>query len=105
MLSDEIDKRRSVCVAAHCEMSDSTEGNRLKVGDRVVRGPSWQWGNQDGGPGNAGTVKDGTKASSGWLKVSWDKGGEYSYRMVEKEQIFDLVRWCEGEGQTMNNQL
>ena len=26
------------------------------VGVRVVRGPDWQWGDQDGGPGHVGTV-------------------------------------------------
>lgn len=31
----------------------------IAVGDRVVRGPSWNWGaTQDGGPGNFGTVID-----------------------------------------------
>jgi len=28
------------------------------VGVRVVRGPDWKWGDQDGGEGNAGTVID-----------------------------------------------
>ena len=28
----------------------------ILVGSRVVRGPDWQWGDQDGGPGHVGTV-------------------------------------------------
>lgn len=30
----------------------------ISVGDRVVRGPAWSWGDQDGGPGGYGTVID-----------------------------------------------
>lgn len=34
----------------------------IGVGDRVVRGPSWDWGaGQDGGPGGLGTVVDVSK--------------------------------------------
>lgn len=37
----------------------STAGSGISVGDRVVRGPSWDWGElQDGGPGGYGTVVD-----------------------------------------------
>ena len=28
----------------------------ILVGSRVVRGPDWQWGDQDGGQGHVGTV-------------------------------------------------
>ena len=28
----------------------------IEPGIRVVRGPDWKWQNQDGGPGNLGTV-------------------------------------------------
>ena len=39
----------------------------FKVGCRVVRGPDWKWGEQDGGEGNVGTVvevKYGMEAAS-----------------------------------------
>ena len=43
----------------------------LKDGDRVIRGPDWNWDNQDGGEGKQGTV---TKCSQhGWATVRWDK--------------------------------
>ena len=32
------------------------EPGLILVGSRVVRGPDWQWGDQDGGPGHVGTV-------------------------------------------------
>jgi hypothetical protein len=32
------------------------KGERLILGTRVIRGPDWDWDNQDGGVGNAGTV-------------------------------------------------
>lgn len=30
----------------------------IAVGDSVVRGPAWNWGEDDGGPGGYGTVID-----------------------------------------------
>lgn len=30
----------------------------ISIGDCVVRGPAWNWGDQDGGPGGRGTVID-----------------------------------------------
>lgn len=39
--------------------SASTSSHSIALGDRVVRGPSWDWGaGQDGGPGGLGTVVD-----------------------------------------------
>eukprot|EP01063_Lacrimia_lanifica_P002967 TRINITY_DN11601_c0_g1_i1.p1 TRINITY_DN11601_c0_g1~~TRINITY_DN11601_c0_g1_i1.p1 ORF type:complete len:2693 (+),score=956.95 TRINITY_DN11601_c0_g1_i1:82-8160(+) len=43
-------------------------------GDRVVRGPTWQWGDQDGGAGSTGTVLGGHD-EDGWVVVEWDKSG------------------------------
>jgi len=46
------------------------------VGDRVVRGPDWSWGDQDGG--GPGTV---TLAEDGWSIVRWDTGeDDHRYR-------------------------
>ena len=33
-----------------------TEPGVILVGSRVVRGPDWQWADQDGGAGHVGTV-------------------------------------------------
>lgn len=38
--------------------SSGTVAAGISVGDRVVRGPAWNWGDQDGGPGGYGTVID-----------------------------------------------
>ena len=54
----------------------------MEVGLRVVRGPDWMWGNQDGGEGNVGTVvhlghdifEDKT------VLVYWDSGTQANYR-------------------------
>ena len=56
----------------------------LKPGFRVVRGPDWQWGDQDGGEGHVGTVvevghpseSDGGRA----VVVQWDCGERCRYR-------------------------
>ena len=59
----------------------------IYVGDRVVRGPNWKWGNQDGSKGLQGTVR----ALRQWMPndgnipteavVYWDHGlyGNYRY--------------------------
>ena len=52
----------------------------LLPGLRVVRGPDWEWGDQDGGEGHVGTVvevgeppvSDGGRA----VVVQWDCGAE-----------------------------
>ena len=58
-------------------------------GLRVVRGPNWKWGNQDGGEGGVGTVVDvvnvdqpsgGSCALQRGIVVEWDKGGRCNYR-------------------------
>ena len=44
----------------------------IAVGDRVVRGPSWNWGaRQDGGPGNLGTVIDVRKEALNCTIISY----------------------------------
>ncbi|XP_071494341.1 E3 ubiquitin-protein ligase mind-bomb-like [Diadema antillarum] len=61
------------------------------VGARVVRGPSWNWGEQDGGEGHLGTitavvvpVTDHTDGDSPLsptaVKVTWDSGKKGNYR-------------------------
>ena len=56
----------------------------IYLGLRVVRGPDWEWGDQDGGEGHVGTVvevgepsvSDGGRA----VVVQWDFGERARYR-------------------------
>ncbi len=43
----------------------------LPVGTRVRRGPDWTWWNQDGTPGNLGTVRP-ERDHPQWARVEWD---------------------------------
>lgn len=49
------------------------------LGVRVVRGPDWEWGGQDGGEGFVGTVV-GLEEGSGDVLVQWDMGQRNKYR-------------------------
>jgi hypothetical protein len=65
-------------------------GGPLTAGDRVRRGPDWQWSDQDGGVGGLGTVLK--IDENGWIKVKWDRtGGTNSYRTAALGGT-DLVR-------------
>ena len=48
------------------------------VGCRVVRGPDWKWGKQDGGEGHVGTVR--SFESPEEVVVVWDTGTAANYR-------------------------
>ena len=62
------------------------------AGMRVMRGPDWKWGDQDGGKGSIGTVTD-TDDGDGWVKVKWDSNsGNNSYR-VGASGKFDLIEF------------
>jgi E3 ubiquitin-protein ligase mind-bomb len=63
--------QRDLCVAKARLM---TEG----VGTRVIRGPDWKWGKQDGGEGHLGTVR--TVESPEEVVVVWDNGTPANYR-------------------------
>jgi hypothetical protein len=55
----------------------------FKPGDRVVRGPNWRWGDQDGnGPGTV-VPRPEPSISDGyvWVDVRWDSGGRNCYRI------------------------
>ena len=60
----------------------------LCVGLRVVRGPSWSWGDQDGGEGHVGTVVE-VGQGGGSVVVQWDCGNRCRYRCGE-EGKYDL---------------
>ncbi|KAJ7374838.1 hypothetical protein OS493_005190 [Desmophyllum pertusum] len=49
----------------------------VQVGCRVIRGPDWKWGNQDGGAGNIGRVYS---AQNGVVQVRWPSGQTNTYR-------------------------
>lgn len=55
------------------------------VGSRVVRGPDWKWGKQDGGEGHVGTLR--SFESPEEVLVVWDNGTAANYRCASN---FDL---------------
>ena len=69
----------------------------VQVGLRVVRGPDWECGDQDGGEGHVGTVvevkEEGTSEEQGVplrsVSVQWDCGGRGCYRCGQ-EGKYDL---------------
>ena len=65
----------------------------LKVGTRVMRGPDWEWQDQDGGDGKLGKVIE-SKADRGsdqWVRVEWDNGYANTYRWGGEDPKFDLT--------------
>lgn len=49
------------------------------LGLRVVRGPDWEWEDQDGGEGHVGTVTSKGNVE-GSVLVQWDSGIRAKYR-------------------------
>jgi hypothetical protein len=70
----------------HQNLTRSTSNNSLLmrtppielIGSRVVRGPDWKWGKQDGGEGHVGTIR--SFESSEEVVVVWDNGTGANYR-------------------------
>ena len=67
----------------------------MKAGLRVVRGPDWRWGDQDGGEGYVGAVvKTGPPENAlvhdGTVFVQWDTGQLANYR-IGRDGAFDLL--------------
>ena len=58
--------------------SRSTRFMMEGVGARVVRGPDWKWGKQDGGEGHVGTVRNFESPEE--VVVVWDNGTAANYR-------------------------
>ncbi len=65
-------------------------------GVRVVRGPDWKYGDQDGGEGCIGTVyvdeqlsKEATMLGPNMISVIWDTGVKAQYR-AGPEGSYDL---------------
>lgn len=63
-------------------MSGAEQASLMKPGTRVVRGPDWKWGDQDGNPPTVGAVAGTYRLSSGWIPVKWKSGGLRNYRYV-----------------------
>lgn len=72
----------------------SSTKNQLKgifVGAKVIRGPDWEWGLQDGGDGKTGRVME----IRGWdnescrsvANVSWVTGSTNVYRLGHKGNV------------------
>ena len=64
------------------------------LGMRVVRGPDWHWGNQDGGAiwgaRNQGTVIDTLENIEGgfWVEVRWDGVNDiFAYRVIQRYDL------------------
>lgn len=51
------------------------------IGTGVVRGPTWVWGEQDGGEGNVGVLLGDCDSCGGWQKVRWPNGLSLAYRV------------------------
>jgi hypothetical protein len=52
---------------------------KMVKGMRVVRGPDWKWGNQDGDQPAIGRVQ--ADLTDGWVDVKWENGSSNRYRM------------------------
>ena len=64
-------------------------------GTKVVRGPDWEYNDQDGlslSNGDATGKVLGPASSPGWTRVRWDRNGsEYRYRIGAEKGKFDIV--------------
>ncbi|KAG7197136.1 hypothetical protein KM043_007222 [Ampulex compressa] len=58
------------------------------IGAKVIRGPDWEWGNQDGGRGKTGRVMDirgwDNESSRSVATVTWSTGSTNVYRLGYK---------------------
>jgi hypothetical protein len=78
------------------------------IGSRVVRGPGWKWGKQDGGEGHVGTIR--TFESFEEVVIVWDSGvganyrcsGEFDIRILDTNTagiVHELIT-CQACGQS-----
>ena len=68
-----------------------TEKNWV-LGLDVVRGPDWEYQDQDGGAGNRGMLLHKSKKQKGWVHVSWKwiQNTIHTYR-IGAEGKYDLI--------------
>eukprot|EP00094_Tigriopus_californicus_P011432 TCALIF_11037-PA protein Name:"Similar to MIB2 E3 ubiquitin-protein ligase MIB2 (Gallus gallus)" AED:0.04 eAED:0.04 QI:0/0/0/0.5/1/1/2/0/1055 len=86
------------------EMALAAKSTPIKPGVRVIRGPDWNWKDQDGGEGHLGTIveigsADGSKMAGSSTHnpkdvviVQWDNGARSNYR-IGYQNAFDLRVW------------
>lgn len=70
----------------------------LEPGDKVVRGPDWIWGKQDGEPGSIGIITGRDTCmpdEEGWHLVEWPNGDKNGY--VYNEERKDIIRFKKSE--------
>ena len=82
--------------ASVVSIDSSASSAAQPVGARVVRGPAWKWGEQDGGVGGQGVVE--AIDDDGWSKVKWDKSGKTNSYKNGKDGKFDLAAAPKDEG-------
>ncbi len=66
----------------------------LEIGTGVVRGPTWQWGEQDGGVGAVGVVVEPHSADDMWVRVRWPppaSSSERGYRYQPARDLADVM--------------
>jgi E3 ubiquitin-protein ligase mind-bomb len=66
----------------------------MTLGLKVVRGPDWNWGDQDGGEGVVGTIvmlrhQNSDLILNGSVFVQWDTGKKANYR-IGRDGSYDL---------------
>ena len=99
--------------------SGTAEELGLFIGARVIRGPNWRWGVQDGGDGHLGTVRKGKGPKE--VVVIWDNGTAANYRCHDAYDLrivdsgpaglysvtisFDSVASVSIKGQSLNSYL
>lgn len=64
--------------APNSTVSRATRFMMEGIGARVIRGPDWKWGKQDGGEGHVGTVRNFESPEE--VVVVWDNGTAANYR-------------------------
>eukprot|EP00397_Hematodinium_sp_SG-2012_P039938 GEMP01043685.1.p1 GENE.GEMP01043685.1~~GEMP01043685.1.p1 ORF type:complete len:304 (+),score=65.04 GEMP01043685.1:92-1003(+) len=60
----------------------------VELGTRVVRGPDWEFQEQDGGKGQVGVVR--AIPCNGWVMVKWKKNGKMHAYKTGKDGCFHL---------------
>lgn len=81
------------------------EGERMRVGALVERGPDWRWDDQDGGPGKHGLVVALGEWEAGYkVRVVWGEAGcacnVYRYRVREGRGLVSDVQLVQDRAAT-----
>ncbi|VDH99791.1 E3 ubiquitin-protein ligase mind-bomb [Mytilus galloprovincialis] len=81
--------------------STKVRAQGLINGARVVRGPDWDWGNQDGGEGKIGKITEirgwDSESERSVSNVAWQTGSTNVYRVGHKGKV-DLKYVTAGQG-------